>query len=217
MFRVVPETPRPQLVEEPQLSVVEPVDRGKNDKFKRNLLSKRRTYQKYFERGLSTIDDKLRKIALARGIKERVRDEAVEYAANGVSIRKYLMKPFRPNPDEQKSGHELTRKSKKYMFRLGAKLSKVVAGTQQRLAIRNLNAKERRHVLHLEFLQGFARRQVQFGHLPSVCPLHECNRPECVAHWLSQGYERVGDPPTWTRKAPLKRSNAMRGKGKKKR
>jgi hypothetical protein len=43
---------------------------GKNDKFKEKLLRKRRTYARYFERGLSKIDAALRRVAVAREVKQ---------------------------------------------------------------------------------------------------------------------------------------------------
>lgn len=41
--------------------------REENDKFKRNLLRKRRTYTRYFDDGLSRIDSALRRVAIFRG------------------------------------------------------------------------------------------------------------------------------------------------------
>lgn len=65
-MRVVP-SDRPAMIKPTQPTGVPPGNTGKNDKFKENLLRKRRTYDRYFTRGLAAIDEALRRVAVFRG------------------------------------------------------------------------------------------------------------------------------------------------------
>lgn len=65
-MRVVP-SDRPAMVKPTQPSVDMPDARGKNDKFKRNLLRKRRTYAQYFDKSLHLVDLALARVAVFRG------------------------------------------------------------------------------------------------------------------------------------------------------
>lgn len=91
-MKVVP-SDRPAMVKPTQPTGVPPGDTGKNDKFKEKLLRKRRTYVRYFDRGLAAIDEALRRVAVFRGCHgERVvRETAVgksgEIYETGSTIR----------------------------------------------------------------------------------------------------------------------------------
>lgn len=125
--------PQSECVEETiHLSGLTPSQTGKNDKLKIKLLKKRSTYQKYFERNLSTIDDKIRKIALARGIKEQS-----VYAQRATRLIRYskvwgskdiLTELKRDQRDSGevihtllREGDELKKESKKYIARVARK------------------------------------------------------------------------------------------------
>jgi len=215
------------------LSALTPSQNGKNDKFKSNLIKKRKTYHRYFERNLSTIDDKLRKIVLARDIKCAASAARAAVVDSVEGVFRPGLRPWKLHPKVEEAAaaaklaeqrcdeslNKLTKKSKKYVERCASTFVLRREVTQKRLATKNLNAKERRRLAHIDAQEAWAMRNRSFGHLPSVCslPPRLCRRKECIDHWLSVGYvERDGE---WVktqpaRKAPLKRSNAMRGKGK---
>jgi hypothetical protein len=252
VYRVVPES-HSSRIEQPKLSAIVPDDRGKNDKFKRNLLSKRRTYTKYFERSLSTIDDKLRKIVLARDIKARLWDEQVErrervssaycgvYCSEEhkhvrISARAKKLRALGPlpevNPREKERLDKLTKKSKKYILRTVEKDRKRLTiikrrgfqlslEEERRLAVEKEKervASEARGGAMVGFVrEGFSDLSIQ--HPPSMTqrPPDPDQRP----YW-ERDAERIAlsnlepdpIPEARARKAPLRRSNAIRGKGR---
>lgn len=91
-MRVVP-SDRPAMVKPSQPSGSMPDAPGKNDKFKENLLRKRRTYIRYFERGLSRVDAALRRVAVFRGchgervVRETEADRSGRIYETGCTIR----------------------------------------------------------------------------------------------------------------------------------
>lgn len=137
--------PQSRCVEETiHLSGLTPSQTGKNDKLKKELLKKRRTYLKYFERNLSTIDDKIRKIALARGIKEQsVAEQSatrlIRYSKGWKS--KGILTELRQDQRRTRldiSGallraeNELKKKSKKYVLRVARKWDAKTIDDQKR-------------------------------------------------------------------------------------
>jgi hypothetical protein len=252
VYRVVPES-HSSRVEQPKLSVIIPDDHGKNDKFKKNLLSKRRTYTKYFERSLSTIDDKLRKIALARDIKERLWEELAdrregvssqycgvycseEHKHRRITPREKKLVALGPlprvNPREKERLDKLTKKSKKYIQRLVEKDRKRLTiikrrGLQlsleeeRRLAVEKEKervASEARGGAMIGFVrEGFSDLGIQYP--PSM--VQRPSDPDTRPYW-ERDAERIAlsylepdpIPEARARKAPLRRSNAIRGKGR---
>jgi hypothetical protein len=168
--------PQSECVEKTiHLSGLTPSQTGKNDKFKSKLLKKRRTYLKYFERNLSTIDDKIRKIALARGIKEQS-----VYAQNATRLIRYS-KVWRSKDiltgleqDQRDSagvirtllgeGDKLKRKSKEYVARVARKWDAKTVDDQRR------KNKERRLAL-------LAREDVEASRKSDAL----------IAGWMSEG------------------------------
>lgn len=65
--KVVPSGSRQSMEKTTDHGARSPKNVCKNDKFKENLLRKRRTYDKYFERGLVAVDAALRRVAIFRG------------------------------------------------------------------------------------------------------------------------------------------------------
>jgi len=146
--------PQSECVEETiHLSGLTPSQTGKNDKFKQKLLKKRRTYQRYFERNLSTIDDKIRKIALARGIKEHSIVELnatrlIRYSKSWMSSD--ILHELKTDQKETRleindavlrAKNELKKKSKKYILRVARKWDAKTIDDQKR------KNKERRQAL----------------------------------------------------------------------
>jgi len=132
------------------------------DKFKENLLRKRRTYERYFSRGLVAIDAALRRIAVFRGLRGKKTYNWVDENRNGNASAEYKVEVFHATKDEladmklairgvvvQKEKKSL----KKYALRCSARRD---AG-QRRHDTRNLNWEQKQK------LREKKERSVDFG------------------------------------------------------
>jgi len=202
----------PLSVQKPKLEpfVPKPIRGEKNDKFKKELLRKRRTYIRYFEKNLPLVNDKLSRIAEVRKLKDfaiserkflrekkvmegrQLVDEFLHrshrtHALDPSEYYRIRMHELKTRKDGATPVGKLTKKSKKYVERY-----------KKRLTIKTLKEKERRLAAEHEWLLKIEDWQTKYG-TPSTKIMYAL--PLAV---LAR-----------SRKAPLQRSNAMRGKGKK--
>lgn len=240
----VPTSPAPHQ-EVPGKTISTPREKiTKEEKFKQNLLRKRRTYTKYFEANLSTIDEKLTKIAMIRGVRRSsaVLEWKLKFTSQSEKMRMIGHKPSLParldkalqqlqdaNRVATAVGSEMKKKSKKHL----ARHTKKQETKWKRLAIikEEIN-KERRQAAALmnpgpvpELIPGQVYGHESYytigseAYYAQVCGSHHCQNDSCIKHWTSMGFERVSSGSAWTKKPPpasAQRRGKKGGKGKKK-